>query len=92
MARVPANLTRRKTAQYRRGMTLSQLGDARSPRDPDRLLAPADLANVLQLPERTLQTWRYQRTGPAFLRLGRHVRYRWSDVANWLAERQAGTR
>jgi predicted DNA-binding transcriptional regulator AlpA len=34
-----------------------------------------------------LANWRYQARGPAFGRVGRHVRYRRSDVAGWIEER-----
>ncbi|MDP9329835.1 MAG: hypothetical protein M3P11_04235 [Actinomycetota bacterium] len=32
----------------------------------------------------TLEEWAYRRTGPKYLRLGRHARYRIRDVEAWL--------
>jgi excisionase family DNA binding protein len=46
---------------------------------------PTEVATYLQVPVRTLYTWRYQRKGPRAHRVGRHLRYRWEDVESWLA-------
>ena len=48
------------------------------------LYTPADLAEYLQVSERTLIRWRNTRIGPAWIRAGRHVRYRSTDVQVWL--------
>ncbi len=48
------------------------------------LMTPADLSEYLGVPLGTLANWRYQRRGPAFVRLGRHVRYRADDVVEWI--------
>ena len=53
----------------------------------DRLLWPDQVAEMLGVPTGTLANWRYQARGPAFVTVGRHVRYRRSDVAEWIAER-----
>ena len=37
------------------------------------------------VPEPTLAQWRYLRTGPGHIKVGRHVRYRSADVDAWLA-------
>jgi excisionase family DNA binding protein len=50
-----------------------------------RLATPTEVATYLQVPVRTLYTWRYQRKGPRAHRVGRHLRYRWEDVESWLA-------
>ena len=42
----------------------------------DRLLWPEEVAEVLGVPVGTLANWRYQRRAPAFVKVGRHVRYR----------------
>lgn len=49
------------------------------------LAEPAEVATFLGVPPRTLGQWRYLGTGPRFVRVGRFVRYRWSDVEAWLA-------
>lgn len=57
---------------------------------PDEDLAtPVEVAQHLQMPEGTLVQWRYRGIGPRYLKVGRHVRYRWSDVSSWLDERAA---
>ncbi|MDZ7673744.1 MAG: helix-turn-helix domain-containing protein [Acidimicrobiales bacterium] len=50
----------------------------------DRLLWPEEVAEVLGVPIGTLANWRYQGRGPAFVKVGRHVRYRRSDVLGWI--------
>lgn len=41
------------------------------------------------IPVRTLGQWRYLGKGPRWIKVGRHVRYRWSDVEAWLDEQTA---
>jgi predicted DNA-binding transcriptional regulator AlpA len=55
----------------------------------ERLLSPADLAGYLQLTERALRDMRYQGRGPAYVKVGRLVRYRPEAVAEWLADNEA---
>jgi hypothetical protein len=50
------------------------------------LLSPEDLAEMLDVPVRTLQTWRYLGRGPAYVVVGKHVRYDPRDVATWQDE------
>ncbi len=53
----------------------------------DELLTEAQVAEMTGLSKRTLQSWRYRGGGPPFTKLGRAVRYRESELANWLDER-----
>jgi excisionase family DNA binding protein len=46
--------------------------------------SPEDLAAELDVPLGTIYRWRYQGSGPVGHRIGRHVRYRRSDVEAWL--------
>lgn len=39
----------------------------------------------------TLQHWRSRGGGPPFIKVGHYVRYRLSDVDEWLNERKAGS-
>ncbi len=55
----------------------------------DELLTPEDLAQHCKVPIGTVYQWNHRGTGPKALRVGRHVRYRTSDVEAWL-ERRAG--
>jgi excisionase family DNA binding protein len=53
----------------------------------DRLINVQELADYLGLPVTTLYQWRYRREGPPGFRVGRHLRYRWSDVQRWIEDR-----
>jgi excisionase family DNA binding protein len=56
------------------------------------LLTVEELAAVLQVPVATLYQWRVTGRGPAGVRVGRHVRYRRSEVERWLDEQQEAGR
>ena len=51
---------------------------------------PEEVAEHLQKPPRTLEQWRYRGIGPRYVKVGRDVRYRWSDVEKWLDEQASG--
>ncbi len=53
----------------------------------DKLLTVKDLADYLGVPVATIYAWRYHREGPPGFRVGRHVRYRWTDVEQWISDR-----
>lgn len=53
----------------------------------DRIYSPEELAEYLQVPVRTLYYWRERKTGPKAAAIGKHLRYRASDVDRWLEER-----
>ena len=57
----------------------------------DRLLTTQQLADYLGVPVATLYAWRHEGAGPPGFRVGKHVRYRSSDIEQWIAER-LGTR
>lgn len=52
--------------------------------DKKPLATVADLAEYCGVPTQTVYEWNYKGTGPKPLKVGRHVRYRWSDVEKWL--------
>ena len=52
------------------------------------LLTPPALADRLEVTERTLSEWRITGRGPAFIRLGKTVRYRPSAVETWLLSQE----
>lgn len=54
----------------------------------DSLITPATLAERLGLTERTLSEKRITGTGPAFVRLGKSVRYRPEAVDEWLLSQE----
>jgi helix-turn-helix protein len=51
-------------------------------------LSPAQLADRYQLSPGTLKEWRYKGVGPKYVRLGKHVRYPATMLAEWEAERE----
>jgi excisionase family DNA binding protein len=57
-------------------------------RDPGpavpRLITVQELAELLQVPPKTLYSWRYRGEGPRGIMVGRHLRYRPQEVAAWL--------
>ncbi len=48
-----------------------------------------EVAAYLSVPKQTVFAWRQRGIGPRGIRVGKYVRYRWSDVDAWL-EQQAG--
>lgn len=54
----------------------------------DALLGPPELTAILGVPLSTIYKWNAAGTGPRFFKVGRHVRWRRSDVDAWL-ERNA---
>ncbi|WP_127501958.1 helix-turn-helix transcriptional regulator [Actinoplanes solisilvae] len=57
---------------------------------PRPLATPQEVADFLAVPESRLRQWRYLGTGPAYRKLANHlVRYRWSDVEEWLDRESA---
>jgi excisionase family DNA binding protein len=63
----------------------------RKPEVPDtaerplsQLLTARYLAELLQVPAKTIYAWRYKGQGPPGVLVGRHLRFRPEDVAAWL--------
>ncbi|MGY1435248.1 helix-turn-helix transcriptional regulator [Streptomyces reniochalinae] len=54
-------------------------GSGRTP-----LAAPDEVADYLGVPVKTLYQWHHRRIGPNVLKVGRHLRYRWPEVEEWL--------
>jgi predicted DNA-binding transcriptional regulator AlpA len=48
------------------------------------------VAELLAVSVRTVQSWRFMNQGPKFIKVGRAVRYRPEDVSNYLASRPGG--
>ncbi len=61
-------------------------------RNDENLYSPEQLAERLGVPVATVFRWNYLGTGPLPLHVGRHLRYRPSDVNDWLEERAAESR
>lgn len=64
----------------------AQLPNVNEPqRVPPKLLTPEEVAEQVALTITQLSQLRYLGRGPLYLKLGRRVRYRQSDVDDWLA-------
>lgn len=57
---------------------------------PDPWLTRSEIAERLQIPEKTLAQWASQRKGPPYRRFGRHTRYRLSECIAWENSQTAG--
>jgi predicted DNA-binding transcriptional regulator AlpA len=53
----------------------------------ERWLSRQELADHYGLPTKTLAQWASKGAGPPYARMGRHVRYRLSDLIEWETER-----
>jgi excisionase family DNA binding protein len=49
-----------------------------------------ELSGYIKVPRRTLDQWAYKGIGPKFVRMGRHRRYRVSDVEKWADQHAKG--
>lgn len=50
------------------------------------LLTPDEVAELLGIPKTTLYRWRVGSKGPCGIRVGKHLRFRRSEVDRWLDE------
>jgi predicted DNA-binding transcriptional regulator AlpA len=53
-------------------------------RTAGRLWSVEDLSDFLQVPVKTLYQWRLRGYGPKGRRIGKYVRYKESDVVEWV--------
>ena len=51
------------------------------------LLSAEELADFLGVPLATVYAWNHHRQGPRAHKVGRYLRYRWTEVEAWLADR-----
>ena len=57
--------------------------------NPGELLDEKEVAAELRVTRRCLQQWRHRHTGPPFVRLGKHIRYRADVLRLWVAARDS---
>lgn len=55
------------------------------------LVKPQEVADFLGMPVATIHNWRARGIGPRAYRIGKHVRYRLSEVEAWVATRADGS-
>jgi predicted DNA-binding transcriptional regulator AlpA len=53
--------------------------------EPEELIPDVEAANILHVQRATLADWRFKKRGPRYLKVGRFVFYRRSDISTWLA-------
>ena len=51
---------------------------------PTQLLNEIEVSKLLAVSRKTLQSWRWRRIGPKFLKLNSAVRYRYADLMEYL--------
>lgn len=51
------------------------------------LMSARELADFLGVPLNTVYIWNHRHQGPRAHKIGRHLRYRWPEVAAWLESR-----
>jgi excisionase family DNA binding protein len=61
---------------------------ARKPVSDEPLISMAEVASRLGVPLETFRRWRKHGAAPLGYPLGKHVRFRWSEVEAWLQERR----
>jgi excisionase family DNA binding protein len=67
-------------------LNLSGMPRATATAKPAEYITAKQLAERLGLSRQTIDSWRYQGTGPRWRKLGRVVRYSVADVDAWLAK------
>jgi hypothetical protein len=53
--------------------------------ESDDYLLPSELAKEWKIRVRTLEQWRYRRTGPPYVKIGGRVRYSRKAAGQWAA-------
>ncbi len=56
----------------------------------ETLLNEYDVARITGLSVASVRRWRLFRQGPQYLKIGSSVRYRQSDISDWLSARPTG--
>lgn len=52
--------------------------------DPGRLMTQKEVAKYLRISQAALERWRSYGGGPPYIKIGRMVRYRFSDVRDYV--------
>ncbi|HUG07383.1 MAG TPA: helix-turn-helix domain-containing protein [Acidimicrobiia bacterium] len=59
--------------------------------EPEGLFSPRQLSAYLNMSVATIYDWRQRKCGPHGFRVGKHLRYRKSDVDRWTDEQIRAT-
>jgi len=57
---------------------------AKSEASTDKLIGVKELSEYLGIPEHTIRDWSYKGIGPKSYRVGRWLKYRQSEIDEWL--------
>jgi predicted DNA-binding transcriptional regulator AlpA len=52
----------------------------------DRLMDQNEVAEILSVSPKTLEYWRWKRTGPEYVKMGRFARYRESAIRKYIED------
>lgn len=58
--------------------------------DRHPLAKPEEVAAYLGVPIKTLYQWKLRGTGPSASKIGKHLRYRWEDVEQYVMASAGG--
>jgi excisionase family DNA binding protein len=58
--------------------------------NPEDMISCEEAAALLGVAEATLLSWRNQKRGPAYFKVGHFVKYRRTDLGEWLAAQRRG--
>ena len=72
-------------------MADSLLGVKEEGNETERLLSPAEVQNIYNIPATTLEKWRSLKIGPQYHKLGKHIRYKPVDVDQWIDSKKTTT-
>lgn len=64
------------------------MADQTTAEDIRPLASVEEVSAYLGVPVQTLYHWRHRKQGPASSRIGKHLRYRWSDVDAYVNAQQ----
>jgi predicted DNA-binding transcriptional regulator AlpA len=77
-----------KKAQQTKGHALASANNDERAATCEALIDTKEAARRLGLMDTTLEMWRVRGCGPQYLKIGRLVKYRASDVEGWLESRE----
>ncbi|MGH3745777.1 MAG: helix-turn-helix domain-containing protein [Micromonosporaceae bacterium] len=63
---------------------------SKAPQPTDSWMTSKEVAALLAVSTKTLDYWAHTRQGPPWTRVGRHRRYKPTEVNDWLAKQEKG--
>lgn len=56
----------------------------------EKYLSRREVAELFDVPEKTVAQWAFKKTGPPVYRIGRYARYKLSECLTWADAQQTG--